>query len=55
MHGFLEQYAEYADDPNGDPACFPIFWLSKLTRDSGVTVAQIGEGSMKYSPDTTYT
>ncbi len=45
MHGFLEQYAEYADDPNGDPACFPIFWLSKLTRDSGVTVAQIGEGS----------
>lgn len=45
MRGFLEQYAEYADDPNGDPACFPVFWLSKLTRDSGVTVAQIGEGS----------
>ncbi len=45
METFLEQYAHYADDPNGDQACFPIFWLSKLTHDAGVTVIQIGEGS----------
>ncbi|TSA45715.1 asparagine synthase (glutamine-hydrolyzing) [bacterium] len=45
MREFLGQYAQYADDPNGDQACFPIFWLSKLTKDSGVTVVQIGEGS----------
>ncbi|MBI2278876.1 MAG: asparagine synthase (glutamine-hydrolyzing) [Candidatus Brennerbacteria bacterium] len=42
---FLERYAHHFDDPNGDPASFPIFWLSKFTRDSGVTVVQIGEGS----------
>jgi len=45
MREFLQQYAHYADDPNSDPACFPLFWLSKLTRDSGVTVIQIGEGA----------
>jgi len=45
MHDFLGQYAKYADDPNGDQVCFPLFHLSKLTRDSGVTVIQIGEGS----------
>ncbi len=42
---FLQQYAYYADDPNGDQVCFPLFWLSKLTRDAGVTVIQIGEGA----------
>lgn len=42
---FLEKFATHADDPNGDPASFPIFWLSKFTKDSGVTVVQIGEGS----------
>jgi asparagine synthase (glutamine-hydrolysing) len=42
---FLPQYAYYADDPNGDQVCLPLFWLSKLAKDSGVTVIQIGEGS----------
>lgn len=45
MRAFLPQYAEFADDPNGDQVCFPLFWLSKLTHDAGVTVIQIGEGS----------
>lgn len=45
LREFLPQYAHYADDPNGDPACLPLFWLSKLTKDSGVTVVQVGEGS----------
>ena len=45
MREFLPLYAQFADDPNGDQVCFPLFWLSKLTKDSGVTVIQIGEGS----------
>ncbi|MFH1162144.1 MAG: asparagine synthase (glutamine-hydrolyzing) [Candidatus Jorgensenbacteria bacterium] len=42
---FLADYAFHFDDPNGDPVSFPLFWLSKLTKDAGVTVIQIGEGS----------
>ncbi|MCD6568821.1 asparagine synthase (glutamine-hydrolyzing) [bacterium] len=42
---WLPQLAFYADDPNGDPVCFPVFYLSKLIRDSGVIMAQVGEGS----------
>lgn len=45
MREFLPQYARFADDPNSDPVCFPLFWLSKFTRDSGTTVIQIGEGA----------
>lgn len=45
LNGFLKEYAYYADDPVSDQVCFPLFWLSKLTRDSGVIVIQIGEGS----------
>ena len=42
---FLPQYAYHADDPNSDPVCFPLFWLSKFTKENGVTVVQIGEGA----------
>lgn len=42
---FLNQYAYYADDPNGDQVCVPLFWLSEFTRKNGVIVIQIGEGS----------
>lgn len=45
MRAFLPKYAKYADDPNGDQVCFPLFWLSELTKQNGVTVIQIGEGS----------
>lgn len=45
MRDFLPLYGKYADDPNGDQVCFPLFWLSELTKKSGVTVVQIGEGS----------
>lgn len=45
MRAFLPKYAKYADDPNGDQVCFPLFWLSELTKRNGVTVIQIGEGS----------
>lgn len=42
---FLPTLARHADDPNGDPVCFPLHAVSKLIRDSGVTMAQVGEGS----------
>ena len=42
---WLSQLAYYADDPNGDPVCFPVYYLSKLVRDSKVIMAQVGEGA----------
>ncbi|PIQ78699.1 asparagine synthase (glutamine-hydrolyzing) [Candidatus Peregrinibacteria bacterium CG11_big_fil_rev_8_21_14_0_20_46_8] len=42
---FLPTLAHHADDPNGDPVCFPLYYISKLIRDSGVIVGQVGEGS----------
>lgn len=42
---FLNQYAYFTDDPNGDQVCMPLFWLSKFTHDNNVIVIQIGEGS----------
>lgn len=42
---WLPKLAYQADDPNGDPVCFPIYYLSKLIRDSNVIMAQVGEGS----------
>lgn len=42
---FLPKYAHYADDPNGDQICFLLFELAKHTRQNGVIVIQIGEGS----------
>ena len=35
----------HTDEPNGDPVCMPLYFLSKLTRESGTTVIQVGEGS----------
>jgi asparagine synthase (glutamine-hydrolysing) len=41
----LETMVWHEDEPNGDPVCIPLYFLSKLTRDSGTTVIQVGEGS----------
>ena len=35
----------HEDEPNADPVCIPLYYLSKLTKDSGTTVIQVGEGS----------
>lgn len=35
----------YEDEPNADPVCIPLYFLSKLTRSSGTIVVQVGEGS----------
>ena len=45
LMSFLPTLAHHADDPNGDPVCFPLYAISKLIRESGVIVAQVGEGS----------
>ncbi len=42
---FLPKLAWHADDPNGDPVCLPVYYLSKLIRESGVIMAQVGEGA----------
>lgn len=41
----LGNLAWHEDEPNADPVCIPLYYVSKLTRDSGTTVIQVGEGS----------
>jgi asparagine synthase (glutamine-hydrolysing) len=41
----LEKLPWYEDEPNADPVCIPLYFLSKLTRESGTIVVQVGEGS----------
>ncbi len=41
----LEDLVWHEDEPNADPVCMPLYFLSKLTRDSGTIVVQVGEGS----------
>ncbi len=43
--GILEKLPWNEDEPNGDPVCIPLYFLSKLTRESGTIVVQVGEGS----------
>ena len=45
LFAFLPKYGFYADDPNGDPIAFLVYYLSELTRKNGVIVAQVGEGA----------
>lgn len=42
---FLPQMIHFQDEPIGDPVCMPLYYVSKLAREHGVTVAQVGEGS----------
>lgn len=37
--------ASHQDEPLADPVCVPVYYVSKLARDNGVVVAQVGEGS----------
>lgn len=41
----LDNIVYHQDEPNADPVCIPLYHLSKLTRESGTTVIQVGEGS----------
>ncbi len=41
----LEELPWHEDEPNADPVCIPLYFLSQLTRKSGTIVVQVGEGS----------
>ncbi len=45
MHGYLDQLIHSQDEPIADWVCIPLYFVSKLARDSGSTVIQVGEGS----------
>jgi asparagine synthase (glutamine-hydrolysing) len=45
MIGYLDQLIHSQDEPIADWVCIPLYFVSKLARDSGVTVVQVGEGS----------
>ena len=43
--GFVQKMVISQDEPIADPVCVPVYYVSKLAKDNGVTVAQVGEGS----------
>jgi len=43
--GFLPRAVWHQDEPIGEPASIPLYFVSKLAKDSGVTVLLTGEGS----------
>jgi asparagine synthase (glutamine-hydrolysing) len=45
MIGYLENLIHHQDEPLADWVCIPLYFISKLARESGVTVVQVGEGS----------
>jgi asparagine synthase (glutamine-hydrolysing) len=45
MHDFLPQMVFHQDEPIADPVCVPLYYVSKLARDSGTIVVQVGEGA----------
>src|SRR6266849_1606627 len=42
---FLPRMVHLQDEPIADPVCVPVYYVSKLARDNGVIVCQVGEGS----------
>ena len=42
---FIEDMIYYQDEPIADPVCVPVYYVSKLAKEKGVAVCQVGEGS----------
>lgn len=42
---FLPHMVRLQDEPIADPVCVPLYYVSKLARDAGVIVCQVGEGA----------
>jgi asparagine synthase (glutamine-hydrolysing) len=42
---FLPHMVHLQDEPIADPVCFPVYYVSKLARENGVIVCQLGEGA----------
>lgn len=45
MSRFLPDLIFHQDEPIADPVCVPLYYVSKLARESGTTVVQVGEGA----------
>jgi asparagine synthase (glutamine-hydrolysing) len=45
MHDYLPQLVYQQDEPIADWVCVPLYFVSKLARDNGVIVVQVGEGA----------
>ncbi len=45
MRGYLNDLIISQDEPISDWVCVPLYFVSKLAKDNGVTVVQVGEGS----------
>jgi asparagine synthase (glutamine-hydrolysing) len=45
MQNFLPELIFHQDEPIADPVCVPLYYVSKLARDSGTIVVQVGEGA----------
>lgn len=42
---FLPRMAAMQDEPVADPVCVPVYFVSKLAREHGIKVCQVGEGA----------
>ena len=45
MLDFLPDLVFHQDEPLADPVCVPLYYVSKLARESGTVVVQVGEGA----------
>lgn len=45
MRDFLPGLVFHQDEPIADPVCVPLYYVSKLARDTGTIVVQVGEGA----------
>lgn len=45
MVGYLSDLIHHQDEPIADWVCIPLYFVSKLAKDNGVTVIQVGEGA----------
>jgi asparagine synthase (glutamine-hydrolysing) len=45
MQKFLPELVFHQDEPIADPVCVPLYYVSKLARETGTIVVQVGEGS----------
>ena len=45
MQAFLPELVFHQDEPIADPVCVPLYYVSKLARDNGTIVVQVGEGA----------
>ncbi|MFQ5655652.1 MAG: asparagine synthase (glutamine-hydrolyzing), partial [Planctomycetota bacterium] len=42
---FLPEMVDLQDEPIADPVCVPVYYVSRLAREHGVKVCQVGEGA----------